>query len=230
MSRQTRGIYASEPQNWRLERVRLWLGNASSVRNPGAIATVNSETGAFSQVTLLGGAASDTVPLGAAWFFALNDRAGNALDPARPWSMSLVLEVINAPPDTSDLWLAMGITDTAALTGSWRHGGLCWDAAGGPLMRAGHQAAYTDADQNVNTKHAVVTIEHGPASIQQVRVWGLSTTGASIAGTTRTGSWGLGTPPVGFVAMGRKTAIAGAATVKFRAWTFEVLQPDGYLP
>ena len=211
-------------------RRRLLLGSATATSDPSGLATMDAETAASTDVTLLGGVGADTVPLGAVWFFTLRDRAGTALSTARPWGLQMVLETITAPPATSDLWLAMGITDATALTGSWRHAGLCWDAAGGPLLRAGHQAAYTDGDQNPNTLHAVVTFEHGPNSIQQVRGWGLNSAGVMIATTARTGSWGLATTPIGFVAMGRKTNVAGAATVKFRAWTFEVQQPVGYLP
>jgi len=201
--------------SWR----RLLLADAATVTDTNNILSGSiTESAASTSVTVAQDAASNQPENGLIYAWPLTDIWGAAIDHTAPFACRLLLSIVTAPGDTSDLYVVAGLCSSQDLTDVYLSGGLVWDAAGGPLMRATNAAAITDADQQAATVNAVMDFTVGPSRFQDVRVYGLTSARAYTATTSRAGSNALSAAPSIFVAFGRKTNEAGAATVVFKAF------------
>ena len=208
-------VFADDQMRWS----RLLLARASASRDPNNILVGSyAESGASSDITVLGGVATDAPVDGLAYFWPLRSLLGRRVTRTLMFDVRVVVEIVAPPGDTSDLYIVGGIADSQALASVHYFGGLLYDAAGGPDLRAGHHAAITTGAQDADTEAAHMEFLQGPNRALGVLTLGLDASAGYTNSTQRLGNSVWSDDLDVFIAIGRSTNIAGNATVKFRAY------------
>lgn len=209
---------------------RLLLADADASIDPNSIVNSFSEDGTGTEITVAGGTATDLPADGATYFFQLRDAQGDLMDATNFFDAKFAIEIVTPPANATDLYVTIGLFDDTTATGGMS-GGLVYDLAPGPSARACNSAANTDDGADAANVKAVVEVSVLGEALRNVVAASYDSSSSYVAAAFRGGAFFPGggifatSPPIYIgVSVGRKTNIAGDATVKFKAYYLEFSQ------